>query len=452
LTLRPIVPLQRSPVWRFVRLVPWSLSRSVQKLESLVMFPRLPVVFTLLLLLLSLSPAHADSPAPLSYWHTEGSRIVDDSGQTIRIAGVNWFGMENKFYVPAGLDKQPLSAIVNRIRALGFNTIRLPFSDQLVEDNPTVTKHLAANPELKGLHALDLMDRIVNAAGAVGLRVILNNARSSVGTAPDWTGLWYTRKYPQSAWIKDWQLLATRYAGNPIVVGVDLRNEPHTSPPGPWSLKAYLGHGATWGAYAGHSNPATDWRTAAERAGNAVLAINPHLLVFVEGVQLYPDPKQPRGVDTYWWAGVLQGARQYPVRFTVPHQLVYSPHEYGPVKARMSFFGRGMTYQSMVRIWNQHWGYLLQGKLATPIFIGEFGTCGDSSRCVSSSAAGSQGLWFRFLVRYLHAHPQIGWAFWALNGTNHLGKTCSNCILRPNWKSVRLPALIKTFNTVETAQ
>lgn len=412
---------------------------------------RLLTALFLLSLLVPFTPGRAESATGISYWHTNGNRIVDDAGGTVRIAGVNWFGMEDRYYVPAGLDKQPLKTIITRIRSLGFNAIRLPFSNQLVERNPVVRGHLQANPDLVGLHALDLMDRIVSAAQTAGLRVILDNARSSVGTKPERNGLWYTRAYPESAWIRDWQLLATRYAGNPTVVGVDLRNEPHTAPPGPWSLAAYLGHGATWGAYKGRSSHATDWRLAAQRAGDAVLAINPHLLIFVEGIQLYPDPTKPRGVDTYWWAGILQGARQYPVRLTVAHQLVYSPHEYGPAKGRMAFFNRAMSYKTMERVWNQHWAYLMQGKNATPIFIGEFGTCGGSARCVWSSAAGSQGLWFRFLMRYLKGHPQIGWAFWALNGTSHSGDVCPNYILRGDWHSVRLSALIRSLAQVETA-
>src|SRR5919198_985739 len=78
--------------------------------------------------------------------------------------------------------------------------------------------------------------------------------------------------------------------------GIDLHNEPHDQ--------------ATWG----DSNRATDWRLAAERAGNAVLRVNPHLLIFVEGVQFYDG-------DNYWWGGNLEGAAAAPVRLAVPQRL-----------------------------------------------------------------------------------------------------------------------------------
>ena len=69
-------------------------------------------------------------------------------------------------------------------------------------------------PDLQGLHALDIMDRIVAAAGRQGIRIILDDGRSSVGTQPEPNGLWYTKKFPESAWLADWEALARRYAGN----------------------------------------------------------------------------------------------------------------------------------------------------------------------------------------------------------------------------------------------
>jgi endoglucanase len=391
----------------------------------------------------------ATPPSSAGYWHTSGDRIVDADGRPVRIAAVNWFGMENLFFVPAGLDRQPLDDILTRVRDLGFNTIRLPFSNEMVEANPVVIHGLGANPGLRGLHALAILDRIVAAAGRHGLRLILEDARSGAGIYPQGNGLWYTKRYPERSWLQDWVRLAKRYQGDPTVVGVDLRDEPHTGPPGPWTVKAYLQQGSTWGPYRGVDNPATDWRLAAERGGNAVLSINPRLLIFVEGLQLYPDPVQPGGVDSYWWGGILTPGGAYPVRLAVPHQLVYSPHEYGPYKWSMPFYGKGMTYARLAGVWDRHWGFLLRPVPSpAPIFIGEFGTCGQAA-CVDSSVPGSTGLWFRFFLRYLRTHPQIGWAFWALNGTTRLGHPCPNYILKTDWRTVRLDALLKALRSIE---
>ncbi|GAC1464052.1 MAG: hypothetical protein PVSMB7_06550 [Chloroflexota bacterium] len=398
---------------------------------------------------LSIHPSRAQiARAVPDYWHTDGSYIVDSRGRMVRIAAVNWFGMENRYGVPEGLQAQPLDVLMSHIRTLGFNAIRLPYSNATIESNPVVTQRLRANPQLAGMRALDILDRIVSAASRHNLRIILDNARSTLGDEPEPNGLWYTPDYPESAWIHDWTMLASRYRDNPTVVGVDLRNEPHTAPPGPWSLRTYLGQGATWGPWWGVDNRVTDWRLAAERAGDAVLAINPHLLIIVEGIQQYPDPAARMGVDSSWWASILQAAARYPVRLSVPHQLVYSPHEYGPYKYRMPQFGPRMSYRTVTSVWNRHWGYLLE-RYHVPIFIGEFGTCGFAATCVRGKKPGSQGLWFSFLMRYLKEHPQVGWAFWALNANNSHDKLMTNYILMPDWRTVRLPALIEKFHLVE---
>jgi beta-galactosidase GanA len=399
----------------------------------------------------SLAPATSTPDQTAGYWHTQGNRIVDDLNRPVRIAAVNWFGMADVTFVPAGLDKQPLDSILAQTKRLGFNTVRLPFSNQLVEKNPVVTRGLQANPDLQGLHSLDIMDRIVAAAGRAGLKIILDDGRNSAGLNSQWNGLWYSPSYPESAWIRDWQLLAQRYVGNSTVIGADLFNEPHTGPPGPWSVKTYLKQGSTWGPYNGIEHEATDWRLGAERGGNAVLAVNPHLLVFVEGIQQYPNPSWPDGIESYWWGGILYPARQYPVELAVPHQLVYSPHEYGPLKWQMPFFGPRMSYSSLKKVWDQHWGFLERSSFAqeAPIFIGEFGTCGSTKTCVSDSSPGSQGLWFTYFARYLKQHPEIGWAYWAINGTNSLGDPTPNYILRPNWTTLRLPLLVDTLRNVE---
>src|SRR5437588_12565633 len=68
------------------------------------------------------------------------------------------------------------------------------------------------------------------------------------------------------------------------------------------------------------SGPTGAW---AERAGNAILAVNPGWLIIVEGIERF-------GSDAYWWGGNLEGAREFPVRLTRTDKLVYSAHDYGP--------------------------------------------------------------------------------------------------------------------------
>src|SRR5258708_1257394 len=241
------------------------------------------------------------------YWHASGSQILDANGKVVRIAGVNWYGLETTDQVVHGLWAQDYHTILNDIKKLGYNVIRLPYSNQMVEP-PVVPSGISfangsgpINTDLQGLNSLQVMDKIISAAGSIGLRVILDNHRSEAGDSAEGNGLWFTSSYPESAWINDWSNLAARYLNNPTVIGVDLRNEPHN---------AYNG-GACW-----DSGGTYDWHLAAQRAGNAGLAVNPHLLIFVEGTDGYNG-------DWYWWGGNLLGVRNSPVTLSVPNQLVY---------------------------------------------------------------------------------------------------------------------------------
>jgi endoglucanase len=394
-------------------------------------------------------------PPGQGYWHTHGVRIYDANNQEVRINGVTWYGMESNYWVPAGLDYQTYQRIMLEVKSLGYNAIRLPFSNQLVEQNPVITQKVAANPELAGMHALDFLDLIVRFAHQIGLKIILDDHRSEAATPQTVNkldeGLWYTEAYPDSAWIRDWVFLAKRYKGNSAVIGFDLRNEPHTNGPGPWDLYTYLYQGATWGPYKGKDNPATDWRLAAERAGNAVLKVNPHLLMFVEGVQLYPNPRRKSGVYTYWWGSILTPVRKYPVVFKVPHQLVYSAHDWGPGKWHMRWFPH-MTYESLQQVWDRNWAFIVKkphARYAAPLWIGEFGTCTHRPSCITDIQQGNQAQWFQYFLRYLREHDQISWSFFALNGRNSNDHEANNGLLNWSWDDLRNPTLQAALSTIQ---
>ncbi|MGH7862317.1 MAG: glycoside hydrolase family 5 protein, partial [Candidatus Dormibacteraceae bacterium] len=248
-------------------------------------------------------PPNGPDGRPSNYLHTCGARIDDSRGREVKITGVNWSGMEGSDAAPGGLGNRDWQEILDQVAALGYNTIRVPFSSEAIESGqPIGGVNFALNPDLQGLDGLGMLDQIVAGARARGLKVILDRHQpTATGREP----LWYDREVPEDRWIADWRMLAARYRGNDTVIGVDLSNEPH----GP----------ATWGT----GDPATDWRLAAERAGNAVLQVNPYLLVFVEGIEVYQG-------DHFWWGGNLEGARAAPVRLQVPNRVVYSPHDYGP--------------------------------------------------------------------------------------------------------------------------
>lgn len=337
------------------------------------------------------------------YWYTSGTLIVDQQNRPVRIQGINWYGFETVREVPGGLTQQDYRAILRTIRDNGFNTVRIPFSSQMIE-SPIVPSainfrndHGPINTDLEGLNSIQIMDRIVEAAGELGLKVILDNHRSEAGDSAEGSGLWYTDDYPESNWISDWQRLAQRYAGNSTVIGVDLRNEPHN---------AYSG-GSCWDC-----GGARDWHLAAERAGNAVLRVNPRLIVFVEGVDAYDN-------DYFWWGGNLQGVRRSPVRLQVPGQLVYSAHSYGPNEYKQKWFSESATTASLQAVEYRHWAFVsLQG--IAPVWLGEFGTT-NKTEDIRGAEPGSEGQWFQAMVDLLGKNPELNWSSWALNGEDAYG-------------------------------
>jgi endoglucanase len=321
--------------------------------------------------------------------------LVDSADQEVHLTGVNWFGFETDTFAPHGLWARNWREMLAQIASAGFNTIRLPYSNQLFDPaSAPQSIDYQINPDLQGLRGLALMDTIIQGAGKLGLKVILDQHRPD---AQGQSGLWYTDNVPESRWISDWVMLAQQYQGNPTVIGADLHNEPHSP--------------ATWG----DGNPATDWRLAAERAGNAILAVNPDWLIIVEGTEQYQG-------DSYWWGGNLEGAADYPVRLSEPDKLVYSAHDYGPGVSNQPWFHAPDFPQNLPAIWERQWAYLqLEGK--TPILLGEFGG--------RSMGLDTEGIWQRSLVSYLKQY-QINYTYWAWNADS----VDTGGLLEPDWKTL----------------
>ncbi|HXR73938.1 cellulase family glycosylhydrolase [Actinocrinis sp.] len=353
-------------------------------------------------------PAGAAGTVGAGYWHTSGSQILDSNGNAVRIAGINWYGFETPDEIAHGLWAQDYHAVIDDIKRLGYNTIRIPISNQAVE-TPVIPQNFSQyntgpiNTDLVGLNDLQILDKIVGYAGQDGLKVIIDNHRSEAGETAESNGLWYTSAYPNSAWINDWVTLAKRYAGNTTVIGFDLRNEPHT-PTG----VAYA-NAATWGT----GDPNTDIRLAYQNAGNAILGADPNALIFCEGISNYPNASASGGFDTTWWGGNLEGVAKFPVVLNSPGHVVYSAHDYGPTLFQQAWFNSSTTSASLDAVWNQYWGYIPQQNIA-PLWVGEFGT-GNGATDVSDSTPGSQGQWFSSLVSYIGSN-KLSWTYWALNG------------------------------------
>jgi endoglucanase len=336
------------------------------------------------------------------YLHTDGNKIVDSTGAQVRITGINWFGMETDNKTFHGLwSTNPWRGQVDTMARLGYNTLRIPYSDDALKPGATASGiNDFVNPDLVGLSPLQILDKVIEYSGTKGMRVILDRHRP---TSAGQSALWYTPTVSEATWITDWRMLAQRYAGNTTVIGADLHNEPHADGTNPNAT------GACWGC----GDQSRDWRLAAERAGNAILGVQPNWLIFVEGVSCPSggnsnvwdgDPTNDESCG--WWGGNLSKAGEFPVRLSVANRLVYSPHEYATSVFHQDWFDEPNYPANMPAIWDSFWGYLHKQNIA-PIMMGEFG---------STLANPIDKVWLQELMKYTGTGVNgMSFTYWSWN-------------------------------------
>ncbi|GAY13895.1 cellulase family glycosylhydrolase [Mycobacterium sp. shizuoka-1] len=362
---------------------------------------------------ISISDGSATEPGSAGmaagFLHTSGNQIVDSQGKSVQISGVNWFGAEGSNGVPDGLWTRNYKDMIDQMAAQGFNTIRLPYSSEMLHSTAAPSGiNYNLNPDLQGLTRLQVLDQIIAYAGQDGMRVILDHHRSTAGAGTSENGLWYNSQYTEDQWVSDWQMLATRYKNNPTVIGVDLHNEPYNG---------------TWGG-----GGANDWARAAERAGNAVLQVNPDLLVFVEGVGTYQG-------KSYWWGGNLMGVKDRPIVLNVANRVVYSPHDYPNSVYAQPWFQTANFGANLPNVFRQAWGYIYENNIA-PVYLGEFGTKLQDPK---------DAVWFEALTSYLSGDfdnngtidipagtEDMSWTYWSWNPNS----SDTGGILADDWRTI----------------
>lgn len=331
---------------------------------------------------------------------TSGSSFVDEYMNTVRLKSVNWFGAEGTNYTPHGTWVRNYKEILDQIQDLGFNCVRIPFSGDFTASNRQVAQFAIdyeANPELIGLSALEVMDKIVDYCNDLHIYVVFDHHRRQAGDGADGSPI--SGSYTMDSWKASWNTMATRYKDKVNVVGADIHNEPHD---------------LTWGT----------WASYAEEMGDYIHSIAPNWIIFVEGVGNIDS-------DFYWWGGQLAGVRTRPVVLQQPNKLAYSPHEYGQSVGNQSW----LAYDSqtppsnwpnnLYQVWVDHWSFIYYENIA-PVWIGEFGGffgvdgSGDNTKPHGSY----EGQWVTELGKHVNGSidgvsPNSGsgmsFAYWAIN-------------------------------------
>ncbi|HEY4016991.1 MAG TPA: glycoside hydrolase family 5 protein [Polyangiaceae bacterium] len=372
--------------------------------------------------------------APAMPLHTQSRWILDANGRRFKLAGVSWYGGESPGLVPLGLDHADVHAIAHEVKVLGFNSVRLPWCNQLFESNPVVTPaFVSANPALQGKTVLEVFDAVVAAIAQEGMVVVLDNHRSRGDWCCDTAhgdGLWHTVAYPESSFVADWVGMVQRYLSQPLVAAADLRNELRGQLPddaGPQCVDCDnpgdSGCGC-WQPSWGDNDPETDWAAAAERVGDAIQTVNPNLLIIVEG---------------NYYATYL-GASYRPVHFTVPDHLVYSPHNYDGSNGGAASFA---DYAAFKAVMDQNWGFVITPHTAytAPLWVGEFGasnTSPDTTPPDLPNLTDPNAKWWVYIRQYI-IDNDLDWSVWSLNGTqgSGYGRTFGApetfAVLMPDW-------------------
>ncbi|KAI1504461.1 endoglucanase E1 [Biscogniauxia marginata] len=313
---------------------------------------------------------------------TQGRNIVDTTGRRFKLSSVNWYGASDELFIPGGLDVQHRSVIAATIRLLGFNSVRLPYADEMVMANPHILPHLlAANPDLVGKRALDVFEAVVEALTDAGIAVIINNHITTAtwccgadpcdaGWANDHLGPLCRVSQSEEDWIQHWETVMGLFRNNPRVIGADLRNEVR----GVWGTM-------TWDR----------WATAAEKCGNRLLKMNSDWLIIVEGTESGND---------------LRGVRTRPVKLDVENRVVYSSHVYawsgwGSTEGRYA----KRSYASFIQAMRKYWAYLVEDNVA-PVWVGEFGA-------PHHPGEGDVNYW-QNLLQYLK-RIDADFGYWAIN-------------------------------------
>lgn len=244
----------------------------------------------------------------LGWLHTDGTSLVDASGRTVILAGVDdsrlVYGEGNTLDRCGRRWSEASAADIANMRSMGFNMDRIALSwadlepvAPTVNPNGTLTHHWneqylsALSREIKELHAhhmvaiLDMHQSgwspafTGNACEGDGmprwLYTSLPNGPNAIGVAQcqffsniKETGV---PEKPQEGLAAVWHMLARRYASNATVVGADMFNEPD------------------WPGYCRDAHLASFY----EKIGYAIRAVNKHILLMYEDRAYVENPSHP---------------------------------------------------------------------------------------------------------------------------------------------------------------
>lgn len=361
----------------------------------------------------------------------ENAEIVDMHGNPVWLTGCNWFGYNVGSQVFDGVWSQNMHSMLNQIADHGFNLLRVPMSTEILLQwknggpDPMIKVNTYENPELTidgveggtPMYSFDIWNKAVEWCRENGIKIMIDIHCATTSSSGHQVPLWYDSNFSTDDWLEALAWLADYYKDDDTLIAIDLKNEPHGKNDGQGM--------AIWDDSTAENN----WKYAAERGAAACLEQNPNLLIMVEGIEVYPkfengkdwnspaidythyDDPDAQAFHGAWWGGNFRGARDYPVDLGEHQsQLVYSPHDYGPLVWEQEWFKKDFTRQTLLDdYWYNTWAFLIEEKIS-PLLMGEWGGFYDDEH----DPTGDNRKWMKLLRDYM-IDKRIHHTFWCFN-------------------------------------
>jgi len=284
----------------------------------------------------------------------QNGKLYDGGGNEIQLRGISHYGFNSTILQPEFLWAAGWKDQIAQMKSLGFNAIRVPFVPDTLYSTTPVDQlsyvDASRNAELIGKTPLQALDLWMAEADRQGMYVLLDFHSVSkqrqyqtwfVSNPGDFSLIYNNQAYTPDNWRRDLVFVAKRYANLPHFFAIDVDNEPNGV--------------VRWSA--GDPNmtdTANYWKPATESAAAAILAANPNLLIFVQGITGNFDGVENTHIAMNWGENFQPQAYQ---PLSIPYdKLVLSPHTYGPDVYKKSSFDAPDFPANLAADWEQLFG------------------------------------------------------------------------------------------------
>ncbi|KAK4238797.1 glycoside hydrolase superfamily [Achaetomium macrosporum] len=378
---------------------------------------------------------------------TSGRWILDASGKNLTYAGTNWPGHADVM-IPEGLQYQSIETIVQKIKSLGMNAVRLTFAIQMVDEiyanggkDITIQKAfvqalgqangmkvlnqvLAKNPRFSASTTrLQVFDAVADELAKQQIYVHLDNHISKgmwCCSSTDGNSWWGDTYFSAANWTRGLSYMADHGRSWPGLTSIGLRNEPRDPTNNPSLSRASY----NWEAWHGYMR----------QGAAAVHAAHPDLLIFLSGLSF----------DTYL-TPVVRG------QALTPGAGTFSRDEFAPGYAGKLVLELH-NYENSIGSCGSLQGNLLrngfealQGGTGSgvvnvfPVMMTEFGFQMDASTW--------KGVYASCLASFLPS-LKAGWTIWVLAGSYYIRSGTQDYdeswgLLNHDWSAWRSPSYVE---------